>query len=108
MHQTCRECGFDYEGRDDFEPGTSRCWKCAARAYKKGMERMKEARDGALEVLGAEQKLRQELHDALLAARDRARGEGFFHDCPHAESCLTCEDGDGDGGCCYVPVPKGG
>ena len=42
---TCSNCGFDYTSHDDLEPGTGRCWRCAAKAYKKGMERMREERD---------------------------------------------------------------
>lgn len=46
--RACGECGFDFESYDDFEPGTSRCWACAAKAYKKGMERLKKERDKAV------------------------------------------------------------
>ena len=32
------------------------------------------------------------------------RGENFFHDCPLSEGgCKVCENGDGDGGCCWTP-----
>lgn len=42
MTRICPECGFDYTDDSDFEPGTARCWPCATRAYKRGMERFKD------------------------------------------------------------------
>lgn len=44
MH-VCEHCGFEYTDYSDFEPDTFRCWKCSARSYKKGIERMREERN---------------------------------------------------------------
>jgi hypothetical protein len=42
MTRTCSQCGFDYTSNSDFEPGTARCWQCAAKAYQKGIARYKD------------------------------------------------------------------
>lgn len=48
MTRTCSQCGWDYTSDMDFERGGSRCWQCAAKDYKKGLERIKaRARLGA-------------------------------------------------------------
>lgn len=57
MARICSQCGWEYTLNSDFEPGTGRCWECAAKAYKKGLDRIKErARLGAqvlIEEIGA-------------------------------------------------------
>ena len=66
----CYECGCDYtDFSQDFEPGTRRCWQCAAVAYRKGLERMTAERDGALAVVAAEQKTRSEGMEIVVKLR---------------------------------------